>query len=79
MHEIVEKMVSQKKDIRPNCSQILKEKKSWALDLQQLRKVAEIQLNELKPSDESFYSTFIQIKLKIEPKKEENFLSWIFG
>jgi len=67
------------KNLRPNCDEILRNKKLWALDLQQLRKVAESQLNELKSSDKSFYSNFIQIKLINEPKndrKKEKFFKW---
>jgi len=64
-------MMSPSKNSRPNCDKILRDRKSWTLDLQQLRKLAKFQSEELEPSDKNFYSTFIQIKLKNEKKKED--------
>jgi hypothetical protein len=70
MYENINKMMSPSKNSRPNCGDVLKVRESWALDFQQLRKVEEIKWNQIRPSDESFYSTFIQVKLKNELNRE---------
>jgi len=69
--KLIGKMMSNRINSRPNCDQILRNKVSWALDTQKLKKLAKAELNELKPTDKSFYSTFMQIKLRNEPEKEE--------
>ena len=56
-------MISDDINLRPNCNEISRIRKFWALDLQQLKKLASIHVNELKTSDKTFYSNFNTIAM----------------
>jgi len=63
--------MSNKKNLRPNCEQMMREKKFWALELRRLKQISANELENLKHSvDESFHSTFIKLRLKYEWKTQ---------
>jgi len=62
-------MVSENKDLRPDCEQLLNKKSKWALDMNELKKVERIneELNGLTitemPIEQYFCKYFIKTKL----------------
>jgi hypothetical protein len=65
--ELSNKMMSVQKKFRPNCYEILMNKSSWALSLEEIRKedkiLSSIWLDQTE--SESFSKAFLKIKLKI--------------
>jgi len=57
-------MTNIEKNKRPNCDEILSNKKSWSLSLSELQNDREFKLKEMIFSD-VFHSHFIEIKSKI--------------
>jgi len=63
INELILEMMSQKRELRPDCDQVLKDK-SWALDMNELEdKFSLLSLTE-QSIDESFHKYFIKTKLK---------------
>jgi hypothetical protein len=60
--ETIDKMMSSRKDFRPNCDQILAEVDTWALSLTKLKLVENLKFLRSNILPKSFHSFFIQTK-----------------
>jgi len=71
LFDLIERMIAVRINKRPNCEQILNNKSSWALSLDELRgKHTKISSTEIKTIEENFHLYFIQTKLKGGKTKE---------
>jgi len=57
-------MLSAVKSLRPNCDQILREKSSWALDINEIDSEFSLSSLTAKSIEDSFQEFFIKTKLK---------------